>query len=413
MPRFIAIFSSNPPHTLAIAQTLTPRIEIHPPDGLLLEVTARVEDSILNKLLHQTSEANQLKTGIASSRIAALFAAQSRPGAVVAPGTERDFLASLPVRLISLTPYGYDHKLFLTLFRWGIRTLGELAVLPEQELVERLGQTGLCLQRIAQGQDVDLFQCHVEEPHFKESQELEWTLDSLEPLAFILGGMLECLCQRLQNRGLAVESLQTVLQLENCTSYKRTLRVALPMQDPKVLLSLLRLDLQSHPPDSGVVGVSIQASPAPPQITQHSLLHPPRPNPEKLARTLGRLTALVGETNIGSPVLLDTYRPDAITMEPLQAKEQEQKSFIRHLPLPARNFLRLSLRRFRPPVATRLRSEQIAACAGPWRSCGNWWKDPSLQWSRDEWDVELLDGPIYRVYWDFHKKTWFLEGIYD
>jgi len=52
-------------------------------------------------------------------------------------------------------------------------------------------------------------------------------------------------------------------------------------------------------------------------------------------------------------------------------------------------------------------------CAGPWRSSGDWWTGTNHEWSRDEWDVELQDGSICRIYWDHCKKAWFLEGIYD
>ncbi|MDA2926767.1 hypothetical protein MYX78_05970 [Acidobacteria bacterium AH-259-G07] len=436
MPRFIAIFSSNPFHALAIAQTLSPRIEIYPPDGLLLEVAARYERQTLKRLLQETETTSQLKTGIASTRIAALFAAKTRSGTVVPPGKERDFLASLPVNLLSLITQEADRKLLLTFFQWGIRTLGELAALPEGELVARLGQAGLRLQKMARGEDTELFQSYVEGPHFEESQELEWTLDSLEPLTFILGGILERLCARLQSHGLAADSLRLVLRLDNHTSYKRTLRLAFPMRDPKVLLSLLRLDLQSHPPNSAIVGVLLQAIPAPPRVIQHSLLEPPVPSPEKLSRTLGRLSALLGENNIGSPILLDTHRPDAIVVEPWplaqkskrasrveqksnraieqkNRRAEEQREDIRHSAFDIQNSPRLSLRRFRPPKATSIRSDQIVVCAGPWRSSGDWWTGTSHEWSRDEWDVELLDGSICRIYWDHRKKTWFLEGIYD
>ncbi|MDA2929922.1 hypothetical protein MYX84_08255 [Acidobacteria bacterium AH-259-O06] len=453
MPRFIAIFSSNPFHTLAVAQILSPRIGICPPDGLLLEVAARYERQTLKRLLQETETTGQLKTGIASTRIAALFAAKTRSGTVVPPGKERDFLASLPVSLLSLITQEADRKLLLTFFQWGVRTLGELAALPEGELAARLGQAGLRLQKMARGEDTELFQSYVEGPHFEESQELEWTLDSLEPLTFILGGILERLCARLQSYGLAADSLQLVLRLDNHTSYKRTLRLAFPMRDPKVLLSLLRLDLQSHPPNSAIVGVLLQAIPAPPRVIQHSLLEPPVPSPEKLSRTLGRLSVLLGENNIGSPILLDTHRPDAIAVEPwpLEQKSQrasrvEQKSNrakeptrfarrtkeqknrraeeqredirnsafdIRRSTFDIRHSPRLSLRRFRPPKATSIRSDQIVVCAGPWRSSGDWWTGTSHKWSRDEWDVEVLDGSICRIYWDHRKKTWFLEGIYD
>jgi len=414
MPRFIAIFSSNPFH-LAIAQRLSPRIEICPPDGLLLEVTARSEGKALEKLLQQV---HPLKVGISSSRITAILAAQTQSGTVVPPGKEGDFLASLPVNLLSLTLQEPDCKILSTFSQWGIRTLGELAALPKEELVARLGQAGLRLQKMARGQDVESFPCHVEKPHFEESQELEWTLDSLESLTFILGRILEQLCARLQNYGLAVRALQLVLRLDNRTVYKRTLPVAFPTRHPKLLLSLLRLDLQSHPPNSGIVGVSLQAIPAPPRLIQHSLLAPPLPNPEKVSHTLGRLTALLGKSNIGSPALRDTHRPDAIESAPFaqrasRAEKREKRKEKRENKKRAAATAQLSLRRFRPPRPTRIGSHQIVACAGPWRSSGDWWAGTNHEWARDEWDVELLDGSICRIYWDHYKKTWFLEGIYD
>ena len=330
MPRFIAIFSSDLSHILAIAHRLSPRIEICPPDGLLLEVTAKFERKALQKLLQQTPP---LKIGISSTRITAILTAKTQSGTVVPPGKERDFLASLPVNLLSLAIQESACKLLSTFSQWGIRTLGELAALPEEELVARLGQTGLRLQKMAQGQDTESFQSYVKEPHFEESQELEWTLDSLESLTFILGRILEHLCDRLQIYGLAVDSLHLVLRLDNRIFYKRTLQVAFPTRNPKLLLSLLRLDLQSHPPDSGIVGVSLQAIPAPPRLIQHSLLEPPLPNPEEMSRTLARLTALFGKNNIGSPALIDTHRPDAIEMEapfagrkkaPFERREKER-----------------------------------------------------------------------------------------
>ena len=411
MPRFIAIFSSDLSHILAITHRLSPRIEICPPDGLLLEVTAKLERKTLEKLLQQTPP---LKVGISSTRITAILAAKTQSGAVVPPGKEGDFLASLPVNLLSLAIPESDCKLLSTFSQWGIRTLGKLAALPERELVARLGQTGLRLQKMARGQDTEPFQSYVEELHFEESQELEWTLDSLESLTFILGRILEQLCARLQSYGLAIDSLHLVLQLDNRTFYKRTLQVAFPTRNPKLLLSLLRLDLQSHPPDSGIVGVSLQAIPAPPRLIQHSLLEPPLPNPEEISRTLARLTALFGKSNIGSPALVDTHRPDAIEMEARFACREKAPSGRREKEREReRETIQLSLRRFRPPIPTYIRSDQIVACAGPWRSSGDWWTGKAHEWSRDEWDVELLDGSIRRIYWDYGRKTWFLEGIYD
>jgi protein ImuB len=422
MRRFIAIFSSNPPHTFLIAQRLSPRIEICSPDGLLLEVTARSERKALKTFLEQAE--GPPKTGIASTRITAILAAHTRSGTVVPDGKELDYLASLPVGGLSLILQEPDSKLLSTLFQWGIRTLGDLTALPEKDLVARLGQKGSHLQKMARGEDVQLFQSYVEAPQFKESRELEWTLDSLESFTFILNGILERLCTRLHNYGQAADSLHLILQLDDHTVHERTLRLASPMRHPKILLSLLRLDLQSHPPHSGIVGISLQAIPARPRLIQNSLLELSSSNPEKLSRTLARLTTLLGEENVGTPALLDTHRPDAIYMNPLQVESarcsRKEKSTSASHPGKKKGALResddpipLTLRRFRPPLPTQLSTHQIVACSGPWRASGDWWRGTAHAWSREEWDVELTDGSIRRIYWDLLKKLWVLEGIYD
>ena len=52
---------------------------------------------------------------------------------------------------------------------------------------------------------------------------------------------------------------------------------------------------------------------------------------------------------------------------------------------------------------------QVISCAGPWRTSGDWWTaDP---WSRDEWDIALSDGALYRLYCE--PGGWFVEGSYD
>jgi protein ImuB len=59
----------------------------------------------------------------------------------------------------------------------------------------------------------------------------------------------------------------------------------------------------------------------------------------------------------------------------------------------------------------------VASAAGPWRTSGEWWKvgaERSPQsWSRDEWDVALADGGIYRIYRDRSRDQWFIDGIVD
>ncbi len=48
---------------------------------------------------------------------------------------------------------------------------------------------------------------------------------------------------------------------------------------------------------------------------------------------------------------------------------------------------------------------------GPWRTSGDWWRDDA--WNRDEWDVALDSGGVYRIYQENDSGRWFLEGSYD
>ena len=56
---------------------------------------------------------------------------------------------------------------------------------------------------------------------------------------------------------------------------------------------------------------------------------------------------------------------------------------------------------------------QVVQAAGPWRSSGAWWDLDKTPWDRDEWDVELGEGGICRLFHDRATGVWFLDGIFD
>src|SRR4029453_6871618 len=112
------------------------------------------------------------------------------------PGQEADALAPLTLDLLDLADDRRD------LFRrWGLLTLGDLAALPAVGLAERLGPDGPRLRRMARGED-DLPLVATPRPQsFECTLELEWPVDGLEPLSFLLGRVLESLCGSLRDRG--------------------------------------------------------------------------------------------------------------------------------------------------------------------------------------------------------------------
>ncbi len=456
---------------LDCAQSFSPRVEDTGCDTVLLDLAGleplfgplpKIARDVARRACHLGLEAN---VAVASNPDAAVLAAHGFSGVIVIPeGKEAEQLGSLPVEVLFMN--GDCVQLLEILERWGIRNLRALAALPDVALSERMGQEGVRLQQLARG-CVSRSLVPVEMPLvFEEAVELEYPLVLLEPLAFLLGRLLEQLCARLSARALATQELRLDLTLGETTddrgttnhlgtggparpspergraqarqSFHRTLRLPVPLLDPKVFLKLLQLDLNAHPPGAPIVKIHLSAEPVRPRATQGGLFLPPSPEPEKLELTLARIAGIVGPNNVGSLQLLDTHRPEAFQMNRF-APGQGQKQ-------PARNNNDKSsegaarkqnegavtaLRIFRPParatvtlregrpvhIACLKRKEicgEILWAAGPWRSSGDWWEQEG--WARDEWDIALQEATgitLYRLVRDLLSGQWRLEGSYD
>ena len=57
------------------------------------------------------------------------------------------------------------------------------------------------------------------------------------------------------------------------------------LRDPKVLRTLVLLELESHPPSAGIDRVKLTIDPTPGRIIQHSLLARPLPSPSAARAT--------------------------------------------------------------------------------------------------------------------------------
>jgi len=388
----------------------------------------------------------RVKTNIAmaSNPDAAICAARGFSGVSMIPyGDEAKFLGELPLGLLAPSA-----ELQETLERWGIRRFRELAALPPLGLAERLGPEGLRLRELARGERERKLLPLEDAVRFEDEIDLEYPVELLEPLAFLLARLLNGLTTRLATRALATNELRLRLGLENHTengtAHERTLRLPVPSLDAKAFLKLMQLDLEAHPPPAPIVHVWMGAIPVKPQAAQSGLFIPAAPEPVKLELTLARIKAIVGEDRAGLAERLNTHRPDAFRMHSSAGPWPAVRSHPGRLPgnsgrridnppqvanLPHKNFADreeaglLTLRMFRPPLPARVKvtahgPSYIAAenirgkvidLAGPWRTSGDWWAlDP---WQRDEWDLALSDGALYRVYCE--PRGWFVEGSYD
>jgi protein ImuB len=436
---------------LDCAHAFSPRVEDAGADTVLLDIAGleRIFGSpqkIARDLGRKISEIGlEAQLGVASNLETALHAARGFAGiTVIPPGEEALRLGPLSVDVLAPAP-----DILQTLDSWGIRNLRALAQLPPIPLSERLGTEGLRLQKLARGEGSRPLVPTDPPLHFEEATELEHPLEMLEPLAFVLNRMLESLCARLQARALATNELRLRMELEKldaemaqvpslpCThkTYSRTIRLPVPMLDVKVFLKLLQLDLEAHPPQAPIRKIFLQMEPARPRQSQNGLFLAASPEPERLELVLARVAGVVGDKNLGVAEILNTHRADAFRIRrfapvasyrlPVARKTgKNSKPETRNPKLACK----LAMRRYRPPLRANVLTHagepvrvsflnvrgEVTACAGPWRTSGEWWSNDA--WSRDEWDVAVQQKTglaLYRMYRDLASESWFVEARYD
>lgn len=370
--------------------------------------------------VQQAAHALGLHAKLAASRNfhAAVCAARfaSRRPIYLEPASEREGLSRLPVSALGLTAEQQS-----TLELWGLRTFGELASLPEVELISRLGQEGKRLRELARG----------EHPHLMVPEEAVFTLEEhiafdtpeerLDSLLFVLGPMLDVMLVRAQAYALALASVTVKLLLNGGGEHIRIIKPALPITARNVLLKLIQLDVEAHPPSAGVMGIHLHAEPGERSKVQADLFSPSLPEPMRLDVTLARIAALVGEDRVGCARLQDTHRLDGFVMERF-AVPKERPDERRVAPYTARRYLRppvpLTLYvRAEKPSSFFFRSKRysVSEAYGPWRRSGEWWSVGV--WSREEWDVcaKADEGEtlLCIVAQDLLHKAWHLQALYD
>jgi protein ImuB len=487
---------------LDVAFGFSPRVEDTADDRILLDLAGmeRLHGSVPNmarELATRVSAAGmESNVAIAANPDSAMHAACGFTGTTLIPsGEETRRLGILPLHVLldsfdlpraksaqTTSPHPFSNgrkrdgapaaavrqreklreQVLDTLERWGVRDFRTLALLPEHALASRLGQAGARLQRLARGAEMRTLTLSEPTCHFEEAFELEFPIENLEPLSFIINRLLEQLCSRLESRALAAHELHLRLQLERRATdeetpttqelsgsdnvggkavFERHLRLPVAMRDAKVFLKLLQMDLAAHPPGAPILRLWISAQPAPPRSAQRGLFLPLTPEAEKLEITLARIISIVGEHRAGIGRLLDTHRPGAFAMERFAACEENSilcatvsdmggpPCYALRIFRPARQ-LKVRTAEGRPmAIQSKADPDQIPLqgkvlwSAGPWRCSGEWWgeratNDTHGSWDREEWDIALQSRDdssigLYRIYQDVGSRQWFAHASYD
>lgn len=403
---------------LETAGTLSPLIEATA-EGLCLVDLRQMKACDWTKwaqgiVKHLASLRLDARVGVAANPdLATLAATRAEPIRVVPQAAA--FLADVAIAEVDAPA-----DLVAILRDWGITHFGDLARLSRGELTERLGPEASILWERATGRLRRELRLVRPPEVFAEAFEFEQPIETTEPLLFILRRQLDQLALRLRAAYRVVAQMTLTLPLDGAAPYERLFTIPTPTGDVEVLLRILHTHLESLRLEQQPVGVRLLITPVIPDAQQFQIFESPLRDPNRFGETLARLTALVGEGQVGVVQMEDTYRPDAFRLVPPEF--EKLNGSVEFEPQQSRA-MGLPLQRYRPAFPAQVHLErrlpvmlfsekvhgEILESAGPYRLSGSWWDRDA--WSVEEWDVALADGSLYRI--SKHQDSWFLEGCYD
>lgn len=402
---------------LAAAFAVVPQVELTSPGTCTLDLSglteARRTPALRAALAELAAAGLEASAAFASTPLLAFYGACHTPPHQVLAGT-RELLAPLPLAVADPTPEQMN-----ILHQWGIKTLGQLTALKKADVTHRLGRTGLDLWERASGGLMRPLQLKTLPREFVAQQDCEHELETLEPLLFLFRRFIDRLAAELRNAHVAAQALELTLKLSDDAQHGHLIRLPEPVTDPEILFRALHTYLETVRTAAAIVGVRLRIQPERSLVRQRGLFDGGLRDPHGFADTLARVMALVGSERVGTPVAENTHRPDCFQLVPPPPALEPLPQGFAH---PPRG---LPLRRYRPPLPatveladtrpaflwTTTARGPVTATTGPWQSSGDWWEQ-ARGWHREEWDVELEGGGLYRLA-RIPTQGWFVEGEYD
>ncbi|MGB7202232.1 MAG: hypothetical protein WBD16_08175 [Pyrinomonadaceae bacterium] len=401
---------------LSVAQNFSPRIE-RLDDGVLFDVSGltrligdekAIEQHIVKEMQRRIVAG---KVSVAENAETAMLLARARGSSELV--NPIDEFTDLPLRQIDI---GADT---LNVFNdLGIHRVHDLLAVPTDELVKRYGREFERVVRTIRQKGDRCVVPNIKETDVSWSYELDFAVEDFEQLIFVVNRGFDQLFARVAYEGLSTEQIDITLNLRKKEAKFYEIKTSFPTLEKSFWLKLVNLRIALDPPESEIVSVRVIAHFAKPRPDQRGLYAVSRPEPESLLLTVNKLKKLVGEDNVGVPVLLNQRLARPFTLDthtmPTGKEIRIPHSAIRN-PSIAFNYFRPMIRASvvvrdgrLVHLKTRAFRGSVVEYSGVWRANSRWWERP---WSVEEWDVEVENHGLYRL--RFVRQEWFLVGEYD
>ncbi len=387
-------------------------------DGILFDVSGlerlignseRVSQKIFEELQKQNMAGNiavaeKVKTAI-------LLARQKTP----AEGCMLSAADAFPMLPLSDLPQ-IEQDTLKVFNELGLRKVEDLLAIPKDELVNRYGRGFIDVIDTIEQKGASLLTPNVKETSVSWNYELDHSVEDFEQLIFILNHGLDKLFEQVSYAGFSTEQLDITFKLRSKAEKTYEIKTSFPTLERTFWLKLINLRVSLDPPEAGIIAVGVVSHFTKPRPSQRGLYAVSRPEPESLLLTVNKLKKLVGEANVGVPVMLNQRLIEAFELDAEAMPAGLENSDMR----PEKAVIAFSW--FHPPVRaevlvrdgrlvfvrTHLFSGHVKEYSGVWKANSKWWE---RSWRTQEWDIEIEDGGVYRLC--KAGKDWFLTGEYD
>jgi nucleotidyltransferase/DNA polymerase involved in DNA repair len=367
-----------------------------------------------------------VRLGIGANQIAARAAAYVADGTVCEQDRERATLAPLPLTLLDL-----DSDTIERLRLLGIDRLGDLARLPHGPFVRRFGARATRWHALSRGIDATPFVPRGHAVAIEAAMYGEGRADDEAQVIFALRMLLARIASDLERCGRRAGALQLDVELEDAQTQHFDVPLALPTAQERAMLDVVRAKLEGVTFPAAIVGLRVRAAALEEGGEAVALFAAGDDlDPQAIAVTIARLEGMLGESvrqagTRSAHVLEERFAYDRF--EPPKratfggggdsdassaAAATLSQEIVPQLRLLAVTEIDVRVRGGEPAfVGTP--PHAVIECAGPWRIAMEGLPGGGAQTAiaRDEYDVLLEDGELYRIY--RQGRHWYLRGTYD
>jgi hypothetical protein len=300
---------------LSVAHQFSARIETLD-DGVLFDVSGlerligTPEQIAENILAHLKTNNISGNVAVADTVDTAILLARQKKGLNHTIASPAEF-QKLPLRDLGMASdsVGIFNEL-------GIKNIEQLRQVPVDDLINRYGQDFQKVIDVIEQNDKSFLTPNVKESNVAWNYDLDFPVDDFEQLIFVINHGLDNLLGQIDHYGLSTEQLDIGLKLSNKTEKNYEIKTSFPTLEKTFWLKLINLRVSLDPPEAAIVSVKVVSYFTKPRSNQKGLYAVSRPEPESLLLTVNKIKKLVGEDNVGIPVLLNQRLSEPFTLDP-------------------------------------------------------------------------------------------------